>query len=67
MDEPVRITVDHDLCVGSGMCVAVAPQIFRLNEERQAEVMEGADIPLALAVEAADNCPVGAITVEGGE
>ena len=66
MAEPVRITVDHELCVGSGMCVAVAPQVFRLNEERQAEVVEGDDIPLALAVEAADNCPVGAITVEGG-
>jgi ferredoxin len=64
MDERVRITVDHNLCVGSAMCSAVAPEIFRLNDDRQAEVIPGVEVSRDRADEAADNCPVGAITVE---
>jgi ferredoxin len=60
MNEEVRITVDHDLCVGSAMCTALAPEVFRLNENRQSEVIGDAVEP---ALEAAENCPVGAITV----
>lgn len=64
MDERVQVTVDHNLCVGSAMCAALAPDIFRLNDDRQSEVIGGDDISLERAVEAADNCPVGAITVK---
>lgn len=64
MDEGVKVTVDRNLCVGSAMCPAVAPEIFRLNDERQAEVIAGAEVSFERASEAADNCPVGAITVE---
>jgi ferredoxin len=66
MDEGVKVTVDHDVCVGSAMCVATAPALFRLNEDRQAEVVAGAVLAADVAAEAAENCPVGAITVEGG-
>ena len=67
MDERVKVTVDHNLCVGSAMCSALAPEIFRLNDERQAEVIVGAEVSVERASEAADNCPVGAITVEEEE
>lgn len=66
MSEGVRVTVDHDVCVGSAMCVALAPALFRLNEDRQAEVVAGGVVTADLAAEAAENCPVGAITVEVG-
>lgn len=66
MGERVLVTVDHDICVGSAMCVAIAPALFRLNGERQAEVVAGEVVAADLAAEAAENCPVGAITVEVG-
>ncbi len=66
MSEGVRVAVDHDVCVGSAMCVAIAPAVFRLNDERQAEVVPGEVVAADLAAEAAENCPVGAITVEAG-
>ena len=66
MGEGVKVTVDHDVCVGSAMCVAMAPALFRLNDDRQAEVVAGAEVAADAAAEAAENCPVGAITVEAG-
>jgi ferredoxin len=61
-----RVTVDPDLCIGSGDCVRLAPSAFRLDDER------GVSIPLetaprtdpALLLAAARNCPTQAIDHE---
>ena len=64
-----RIVVDREKCQGIGACVGAAPDVFEIDKEGKAIVInaEGADDEtIVLAAEA---CPVEAITVfdEEGE
>ncbi|MEU3061533.1 ferredoxin [Streptomyces subrutilus] len=56
------VRVDRGLCLGSGMCAAVAPEVFALEDEhasvRQPETGEDPRL-----LDAADICPAQAITV----
>jgi ferredoxin len=63
----LRVTVDHDLCVGNGQCVFVAPDVFRHNENRQSEAVDPDAAPVDLVLEAASLCPTGAITVSDAD
>lgn len=64
MARQLRIRVDHNKCVGNAMCVTIATQVFALNDNRQSEVVNPAGDTEEKVLEAADNCPVSAITVE---
>ncbi|MEO3975614.1 ferredoxin [Streptomyces sp. CAU 1734] len=59
------ISVDGGLCLGSGMCAGLAPEVFALDgwHARVREVPAGPD-PRVL--EAAEICPAQAITVREG-
>ena len=66
----LHVSVDHDLCVGNGTCLTIAPSVFRHNEYRQSEVIDAAGRHEAVILHAAAQCPVGAIRValaESGE
>ena len=65
----VQIRVDRALCIGSGDCVDTAPEVFQLDEEEKAVVIDPHGAPLEEVLEAAGNCPVTAIFVadETGE
>jgi ferredoxin len=67
MARKLRITVDHNVCVGNAMCENFAPNTFELNEERQSVVKNPDGDPEELILEAAENCPVSAILVEDAE
>lgn len=55
------ITVNHDLCIGCGACVALCPNVFTMNNEGKSDVISQEDTDCAK--NAADSCPVQAITV----
>jgi ferredoxin len=61
-----RVRVDADLCVGTGECWRLAPQAFRLDEERGVSVpLPGAAATgIDVLTEAAFNCPTRAISVD---
>jgi ferredoxin len=63
----VHIEVDRGLCIGSGDCVDTAPDVFQLDDEDKAVVVDPDGAPVDDVVQAAANCPVSAITVEGEE
>ena len=63
----VRIEVDRALCIGSGDCVDTAPDVFELDEDDKARVIDPDGAPLEDILEAAGNCPVTAIFVIGEE
>ena len=66
----LHVSVDHDLCVGNGTCLTIAPAVFRHNDSRQSEVTDPAGASESVILHAAANCPVGAIRValaESGE
>jgi ferredoxin len=60
----VKVTIDPDLCIGSGECVRVAPDAFRIDESRGVSIPQGPAASLAgsLLFEVVRGCPTGAIT-----
>jgi ferredoxin len=58
-----HVTVDRGLCIGSGGCVLRAPEAFELDPARQSCVRHEAMPPSDAVLEAAENCPVEAITI----
>ncbi|WP_235482121.1 ferredoxin [Streptomyces roseoverticillatus] len=60
-----RVAVDRGACLGSGICAALAPESFRLEDERSRPLREAAGPDEAL-LDAADSCPAAAITVTRG-
>jgi ferredoxin len=67
MARKLCITVNHNKCVGNAMCMTFATKTFALNDNRQSEVIDPAGDSEPVILEAAENCPVSAITVEDAE
>jgi ferredoxin len=61
----IRIEVDRGLCIGSGDCVDTAPSVFELDSEDKARVIDPDGDDTQIVLDAAMNCPVTAIFVEG--
>ena len=62
----MKVNVDFDLCVGSGSCARVCPEVFELRDDGFLEVLQPAP-PEALhdlVRDAAELCPTGAITLD---
>jgi ferredoxin len=61
----MRLIVDHELCSGHGRCAAVAPSVYRLDDEGYCAIVE-ADVASSdedAARAGANNCPERAITI----
>jgi ferredoxin len=67
MQRKLKVSVDHNRCVGNGTCLTLAPHVFAHNQDRQSIVIDPAGDPEAQVLEAAENCPVSAITVVDSE
>jgi ferredoxin len=63
----LRITVDQAKCVGSTTCINTAHATFALDQSGKSSVVNPQGDPEAIVIEAAESCPVGAITVEDAE
>ncbi|HEY8769940.1 MAG TPA: ferredoxin [Thermoleophilaceae bacterium] len=63
----IHIEVDRALCIGSGDCVDSAPDVFQLDAEDKAVVVDPDGAPVDDVIEAAGNCPVSAIFVIGAD
>jgi len=59
----IHVEVDRALCIGSGDCVDTAPDVFQLDAEDKAVVVDPDGAPVDEVLEAAGNCPVTAIFV----
>jgi ferredoxin len=67
MPRKLKITVDLNICVGNAMCETFATNTFALNEDRQSTVTNPDGDSEEQVLEAAENCPVTAITVADAE
>lgn len=63
MRRRLRVEVSHDLCVGTSMCVQIAPGAFRLDSEGLSEFEEAGEWDVEDVLEAVDSCPMSAIRV----
>jgi ferredoxin len=59
MKKPV---VDFDLCIGCGSCVEICPEVFELKDDIKAYVKDESKCNTCNCEEAANICPVEAIT-----
>jgi len=60
----VKITIDRERCVGAAACVAIAPEVFQLDDEDKAVVIDPEGAPIEDIREAEARCPTQAISVE---
>ena len=56
--------VDRKLCVGAGNCVAIAPEVFALDDENKALVTNPKGAEEDVIWKAAESCPVDAVIIE---
>jgi ferredoxin len=66
-EEIVKVTVDQDLCVGSGQCALTADDVFDQSDEDGTVVLLNATPPADRKPDiqhAAALCPAAAITLE---
>ncbi len=59
----MKVRVDRDLCVGLGNCVALAPTVFKFDDEGKAVVLDPASVNNDALFEAAESCPYDAIII----
>ena len=61
----MKVTIDHDGCIGCGLCTETCPEVFRMAQDGLAEVYALPSERTANKVrEAAESCPVSVIRVE---
>ncbi len=59
----MKVFVDKDICIGCGACQAICPNLFTIDDDGLAKVIDN-KVPDQLtddAKDAVENCPVGAI------
>jgi len=59
----IAVEVDRHLCFGFGDCVDTLPDVFELDDEDKARVIDPDAASVDEIAEAAQNCPVDAIIV----
>jgi ferredoxin len=57
------ITIDRELCMGSGMCLIYAAGTFAHDDETKAIVVDPHGDPIEALMTAAEACPTGALRV----
>ena len=63
----MKVKVDRDLCIGVSNCVAIAPTVFKLDEENKAVVLDPSSVDDQTLLEAAESCTEKAIIIEDDE
>lgn len=61
-----HVSIDDNTCIGSGLCAATAPDLFKLESGYGTPIHDEIE-PDELALDAADACPVMAILVKDGD
>ena len=62
--EGLRVVVDRGLCIGAADCVAAAPTVFRLDEQRRVTLLDPMTVDSRTLWRAAERCPTDAIILE---
>lgn len=58
----MKPVVDKETCIGCAVCESVCPEVFKMMDDGKAGVVRESGYDEASAKDAADQCPVQAIT-----
>ncbi|MDD5457361.1 MAG: ferredoxin [Candidatus Margulisbacteria bacterium] len=61
----MKAVIDNELCIGCVLCTQTCPEVFEMNGEKA--IVHATPVPEGLedlCQQAADECPVTAITIE---
>jgi ferredoxin len=61
----MKAIVDEETCIGCGLCAETCPEVFEMDDDKARSKVD--EVPAGVADscrEAAENCPVEAITIE---
>ena len=61
----VEVRVEKDKCIGTGNCIDLAPGVFEFDAEGKSSVIDASGADDETLKEAAESCPVEAITLIG--
>lgn len=59
----MRIEIKRDICIGAATCVAIAPDVFELDDEMKATVKNQTGADEETIMDAAKSCPTLAIYI----
>ena len=62
-----KVVVVQSKCIAAASCIAISPDVFKLNEQNLAEIIEGASDEEDNILLAAQSCPTGAIEIYEGD
>ncbi len=60
----MKVRVDRELCTGVSNCAAIAPTVFKMDEENKAVVLDPSSVDEATLWNAVQSCPEKAIILE---
>ena len=63
----MKVKVDRELCIGVGNCLAIAPTVFKLDDQNKAVVLDPVSVNEVTLMEAAKSCPENAILLDDDE
>ena len=61
----MKAIVDQDICIGCGLCPQLCPEVFKMQDDKATAYVDPApEGVMDKCRDAADQCPVNAITIE---
>jgi ferredoxin len=59
----MRVTADRELCVGSGQCEMLAPDVFEVDDDGTVHVLQAEPDDTHAVRQAAQQCPTRALSI----
>ena len=59
-----EVIVDRELCIGAASCIAVAPEVFELDEENKAIIKDKDAVDEQTLIDSVRSCPTNAIILK---
>ena len=63
----MKVRIDRELCTGMAYCIGVAPDVFKLDDEGKAVVLDASAVDDEILLEAAKSCQMDAVILEDDE